>query len=91
MIAIEVNITGNMKKVKVGIEIIEEDLVEIQKAMDLGIEVDPPLGIKVKKESVITVGNHAMSSESVKKERGSRLTRGQKACMKKILEVAVGN
>ena len=40
-----------------GIEIIEEDLVGIKETVDLEIEVDEPLGIKVKRKGVITVEN----------------------------------
>ena len=35
-----------MTEVEVGIDIIEEDLVAIEEMVALGIEVDPPLGIK---------------------------------------------
>ena len=46
-----------MIKAEAGIEIIEEDPVGIEETADLGIEIDPPLGIKVKRQDVITVGN----------------------------------
>ena len=46
-----------MTEVEAGIEIICGDLVGIDKTVDLGIEVDPYLGGKVKREGVITVEN----------------------------------
>ena len=63
MIGLEVNIievledmlrikTGHMTEVKVRIEIMEKALVEMEETVDLRIEVDPPLGMKVKKEGV---------------------------------------
>ena len=68
MIGIEVSIigvikeafrteTGHMTKVKVGMEILEENLIGIEKTVHLGIVLDPPLGIKVKREGVIIVEN----------------------------------
>ena len=66
MIGIELNIieviqetlrteTGCVAKVEAEIQIIEEDLVGIEETVDLGIEVDPCLGIKVQTEGVIPV------------------------------------
>ena len=49
--------TCHRTKVKAGLEIIEEDSVEIEYIVDLGIEVDTHLGIKVKKEYVIIAEN----------------------------------
>ena len=40
-----------------GIEDIEEDIVGIKETVDLGVEVDPPQGIKEKREGVITLEN----------------------------------
>ena len=46
-----------MTEVEAQIEIIDEDLIGIEMTVDLGIEVDPCLGIKVKTEGVISVMN----------------------------------
>ena len=58
MIGIEVNIikviggtlkieTGHMTEVEVGIEIIEKHVIGIEETVDLGLDTDSPLGIKV--------------------------------------------
>ena len=49
--------TGHVTKVEVEIKIIEEDLVGIEETVYLGMEVNPPPGIKVNREGVITVEN----------------------------------
>ena len=46
-----------MTEVEAGIETIEGYLVGIEETVDLGIEVDPHLGIRVKSEGVTTVDN----------------------------------
>ena len=61
MIRIEVNIiegiedtlrmeTGHITEVDARIAIIKEDIVGIEETVDLGIEVDPLLGIKMKRK-----------------------------------------
>ena len=42
--------TGHIKEVEVRIGITEENVVQIEEKVDLELDVDPPLGIKVKKE-----------------------------------------
>ena len=65
MIGIEINIikvieetfstdTGHITEIEAGIEMIEEELVGIEETMDLGMEADPSLWIKVKREGVST-------------------------------------
>ena len=49
--------TGHMMEVEIGIKITEKDLVRIEETVDLTIEVDQPLGIKLKTEVVIYVEN----------------------------------
>ena len=49
--------TGHMREVEAEAEIIEEDVVGTEEAMDLGIELGPTLEIKVK-EGVITIEDH---------------------------------
>ena len=62
-----------MTEAEVWMEIIEENLVVIEETMDLGKDVDPPLGIKTKTEGVITVENQDILLGSVKKkEKGAR-------------------
>ena len=46
-----------MTKAEVGLETMEEYLIGIEETVDLGIEVHPCLGVKVKGEGVITVEN----------------------------------
>ena len=63
IIGIEVNIIEMIEetsRTEIGssrIKAIEEDLVGIEETVNLGIEVDPLIGIKVKREGVITEEN----------------------------------
>ena len=84
MIEIEVNIIGviketlrmeigHMTKEEVGIKVMEEDLVGKEQTVDLGIEVDQSLEIKVKREGITTGRDQGhFIRKCQKKKRGSR-------------------
>ena len=51
---------GHMTELEAEIKMIREDLRGIEVIGDLGIEVDPTVGIKMKTECVITVGSQGI-------------------------------
>ena len=63
---------GHMTEVESEIERIEEDLVGIEETVDLGIEVEPPLGMKGKREDVVTERNRIFYKGVSEKENGSK-------------------
>ena len=80
MTGIEVNVTemmeeilrtdtGHMTEVEAGIEIIKDDLVGLEKAVNLGKQVDSPIGIKVKREGDITVKKQTFYKKCYKNKR----------------------
>ena len=70
--------TGHMTEAEAGIWITEGDSVGGEETAHIGIEVDPCLGIKVKREDVISVGNQDILQGSVRKrikvKKGERST-----------------
>ena len=59
--------------------------------MGLGIEADLHLGIKVKRETVITVENKEILYGSVRKRKEIKINKGTKVQMQQIVEVAEGS
>ena len=47
--------TNRIKEVETGIELKREDLRGIEEILDLRVQIDTTLGMKMKRESVITV------------------------------------
>ena len=95
MIGIEINIlqvrgetlrpkTGHIIEAEAVIEITEEYLTGLEETADLGIKVDPCLGIKVKRQGVITGGNQDILYVSIRKTKEIKINKGDKRhkCMK---------
>ena len=70
--------TDHMTEVEAGIEIREEDSIGLEETAYLGTEVDPDLGIKVKREGVITVENLDILYVSVRKRKGIKANKRDK-------------
>ena len=62
--------TGHTTEEGAGLKAIEEDLVGIEETVDLGIQVDPHLGTKLKREDIIIAENGTFYKKVYEQETG---------------------